>query len=154
MYSCCSMFYPRYSIKNIFGKNGVSLWFLANGIDDRGVENSTEAKSISNEFTFDSDTNDRQKIKKILMYLSEKVSARLREEGFRGKTITLKIRLEGFSTYNRSVSLIKATNFVLTILFFSIRFSSFCCRNINFLDRKALVYSFKNICSSITCKQT
>jgi len=102
------------SIKNIFGKNGMSLWFLANGIDDRGVENSTEVKSISNEFTFDSDTNDRQKIEKILMHLSEKVSARLREEGFRGKTVTLKIRLEGFSTYNRSMSLVKATSFVDT----------------------------------------
>jgi DNA polymerase-4 len=47
--------------------------------------------------------------------LSEKVSKRLRDGGLKGKTITLKIRVESFSTYTRDTTLTSATNFVDTM---------------------------------------
>lgn len=95
----------------IFGKNGTHFWQLAQGIDEREVENESETKSVSNEFTFDEDTSDRKKIESILMLLSEKVSNRLRQDGLKGKTITLKIRLKGFETYTRAVTIDEPTNF-------------------------------------------
>jgi DNA polymerase-4 len=97
---------------SIFGKSGEDFWRLANGIDEREVETEQEAKSVSNEVTFERDTSDREKIVSALMMLCEKVSGRLRHERLRGRTITLKIRLEGFRTYTRAVTLDRATNFV------------------------------------------
>jgi len=99
-------------IKDTFGKNGEYFWYLANGIDEGEVEANEEVKSISNEVTFEQDTSDSDKIKGALVALCEKVSLRLRKEGLKGKTITLKIRLKGFNTYTRSKTLVKATNFV------------------------------------------
>lgn len=102
----------REEITAIFGKNGERFWDLANGIDERKVEAATEAKSISNETTFDRDTSSKTAIESELLGLSEKVTDRLRHEGFRARTITLKIRLEGFKTYTRSSTLNDATNSV------------------------------------------
>lgn len=95
----------------VFGKNGVYYWKLANGIDEREVQISEEVKSISNEITFDKDTSEALKIKGALFALCEKVSDRLRWAGLKGKTVTLKIRLEGFHTYTRAKTIYKATNF-------------------------------------------
>ena len=86
-------------------------WELANGIDPRTVEPAGEALSISNEHTFDEDTLDKTLIMDILMHLSEKVSRRLRREGFKGRTITLKIRSSDFKTYTRAATINPATNF-------------------------------------------
>ena len=97
---------------SLFGKNGEEFWRLANGIDEREIETDIEAKSISNETTFEQDTFDKDLIASELLGLSEEVSDRLRHEGFKARTITLKIRLEGFKTYTRSTTFIEATNFV------------------------------------------
>lgn len=102
-------------VEQILGKNGGYFWALANGIDDRDVETEQEAKSISNEHTFDQDVGDARIIDVALISLCEKVSGRLRREGFKGKTITLKIRLEGFLTFSRAKTLNKPTNFMDTI---------------------------------------
>ncbi len=96
---------------NIFGKNGSHIWKLANGIDPRHVETEGSIKSIGNEHTFDTDTRDKHKIMDTLMFLSEKVSRRLRKDGFKGTTITLRIRLSDFKTYTRSITLNTPTNF-------------------------------------------
>jgi DNA polymerase IV len=94
-----------------FGENGLHSWNLANGIDPREVEPAGEARSISNEHTFDSDTRDKALIMDILMHLSEKVSRRMRREGLKSRTITLKIRSGAFKTYTRAVTIDPATNF-------------------------------------------
>lgn len=96
----------------LFGKNGIYFWQLANGIDDREIETAREAKSISNEFTFEQDTDDQEKIKSALLALCEKVSDRLRSEALKGRTITLKIRLQGFLTYTRAYTMADSTNHV------------------------------------------
>ena len=46
-----------------------------------------------------------------MLRLSEKVSRGLRKEGLRGKTITLKIRLEDFTTFTRAKTIKEPTNF-------------------------------------------
>ncbi len=102
-------------LEEVFGKNGEYFWELANGIDEREVEAEGEVKSISNEVTFDKDIGDRERIEGTLIGLCEKVSGRLRKDRFKGRTITLKIRLQGFHTYTRSKTLTQPTNFVDTI---------------------------------------
>jgi len=96
---------------NMFGKNGIHFWKLANGIDERSIETGVEAKSVSNEITFERDTSDKERIESALMLLCEKVSKRLREEGFKGRTVTLKVRLEGFQTFTRSLTIGEPINF-------------------------------------------
>jgi DNA polymerase-4 len=49
------------------------------------------------------------------MSLCESVSGRLRDDGVKCRTVTLKIRLEGFKTYTRSLTLVQATNFADTL---------------------------------------
>lgn len=100
------------TIIDIFGENGRHWWELARGVDQRQVEANAQIKSISNELTFERDTGNKELIKDTLVELSEKVSQRLRLEGLKAKTITLKIRLEGYKTYTRALTLTSATNFV------------------------------------------
>ena len=99
-------------LENIFGKNGGHAWKLANGIDRRRVETTGVVKSISNEYTFERDTREKEEIMDTLMFLSEKVSRRLRKSGLKGRTITLKIRFSDFKTHTRSVTIKTPTNFV------------------------------------------
>ncbi len=96
--------YSQSKLIKYLGKSGLQFWNLANGIDNRSVTNDTEAKSLSHETTYSEDTNDVQKLKKTLFYLSNEVSRGLRSENLKGKTITLKIRLSDFSTFTRSKS--------------------------------------------------
>jgi DNA polymerase IV len=98
-----------------FGKSGLHLRELANGIDPREVGGEESAKSVSNEHTFAQDSNDRELLEKTLLILSEKTSRHLRQSGLKGKTITLKIRLSGFITYTRARTLPERTNFTETI---------------------------------------
>ncbi|MDP2922175.1 MAG: DNA polymerase IV [Candidatus Omnitrophota bacterium] len=101
----------RKDLASLFGKNGEYFWLLAHGVDEREVQRQDETKSISNEITFDRDTADKSKIEATLLALCEKVSRRLRLGGYKAKTITLKVRLEGFYTYTRAMTLSQASNF-------------------------------------------
>ncbi|HSA30270.1 MAG TPA: DNA polymerase IV [Candidatus Omnitrophota bacterium] len=93
-----------------FGALGEHLYHLSHGIDDRPVEVSDEIKSVSNEETFDEDTQDRQYALDTILRLSEKVSRRLRNHQLKGRTITLKVRLKGFYTHSHALTISERTN--------------------------------------------
>ncbi len=101
---------PVEHIVEVIGSSARTFWDMANGIDDSELEIGREAKSISNEFTFDRDTANEEIVSGAIMELSEKVAGRLRKDGLRAGTITLKIRLSGFKTYTRSVTPAKRSN--------------------------------------------
>ena len=98
-------------LSDFFGENGRHAWRLANGIDPREIETEDVTKSVSNEHTFDRDTEDMHEVKDTLMFLSEKVARRLRKASIKGRTITLKIRFSDFKTYTRAITLSLSTNF-------------------------------------------
>lgn len=93
------------------GSHGAALKALALGEDPREVSEEGETKSVGNEITFEKDTADAREIKESLVALADKVSSRLREAGLKGRTVTLKIRLEGFLTYTRAKTLTLSTNY-------------------------------------------
>jgi len=95
----------------LFGKHGPEFRELALGHDDREVLMEGEAKSVSNEYTFETDTGEEREILEALLALCDKVSSRLRADGLKGRTITLKIRLEGFITFTRASTIPFATNY-------------------------------------------
>ena len=78
---------------------------LARGVDDRDVVPYEPPKSVSHEETFDRDLDDTRELLRELLSLSQRVAARLREDGFRTRRITLKIRLANFTTLTRSRTL-------------------------------------------------
>ena len=96
-------------LQDRFGKFGAHLWRLANGIDDRSVVSDSEAKSISNETTFDSDIRNRDTLRAWLMELTEQVCWRLRQHDLYGRTVQIKLRFADFSTITRSHTLLEAT---------------------------------------------
>jgi DNA polymerase-4 len=87
------------------GKSGAHLWQLAQGIDDRPVSPGEGYKSIGHEITFERDTADFELLHRTLLDLTEKVAQRLRSQGSRARTITIKFREADFSTFTRRVTL-------------------------------------------------
>lgn len=92
-----------------FGKNGYDMRRHARGIDNRPVEPDQEAKSISNEITFSQDVRNRDELRRVLRNLAEKVGRRLRTHQLSGRTISIKLRWEDFTTLSRQTTLQHAT---------------------------------------------
>ncbi|MFQ5604524.1 MAG: DNA polymerase IV [bacterium] len=95
---------PQTELGKRFGKWGSALWRLSNGIDERPVSPWAAQKSISQERTFDTDTGDEEFIERTLFKLADALTRLMRTHHLKGRTITLKIRLEDFSTFTRSQS--------------------------------------------------
>jgi DNA polymerase-4 len=83
---------------------GECLRRRANGLDDRPVVQSREAKSIGREHTYHRDTKDRETLTRDLFGLSDWVATALRAGGLRGRTFTLKLRYQNFETHTFSHS--------------------------------------------------
>ena len=91
------------------GGDGLRLWRLAQGRDDRRVVVEREAKSISSETTFDRDIGDKAELTRILLVHCDRVAARLRKEGLAASGVTLKLRLPDFSLRTRGRGCVKPT---------------------------------------------
>ncbi|MBL7864941.1 MAG: DNA polymerase IV [Cyclobacteriaceae bacterium] len=94
---------PLKFLVSAFGKNGMSLWNKANGVDESPVVPYSEQKSISTESTFDEDTIDVKRLKSILIAMVEKVTFQLREQKKLASCITVKIRYSNFDTETKQV---------------------------------------------------
>jgi DNA polymerase-4 len=88
-----------------FGKNGISLWNKANGIDDSAVVPYVEQKSISTECTFEEDTIDVKRLRSILIAMVEKVAFQLREQQKLASCLTVKIRYSNFDTETKQMQI-------------------------------------------------
>lgn len=89
---------PLHFLTSAFGKNGISLWNKAHGIDESPVVAYSEQKSISTECTFDADTTDIKKIHSILVAMVEKIAFQLRDQHKLTSCVTVKIRYSNFDT--------------------------------------------------------
>jgi len=78
---------------------------LARGEDERPVVPFEPPRSVSHEETFDHDLDDEEAILRELLALSGKVARRLREGGYRARTVVLKVRLANLTTLTRSRTL-------------------------------------------------
>ncbi|HEY0651700.1 MAG TPA: DNA polymerase IV [Chryseosolibacter sp.] len=94
---------PQQFLVSAFGKNGISLWNKAHGIDSSPVVSYSEQKSISTECTFESDTIDVKRLKNILIAMVEKVAFTLREQKKLASCVTVKIRYANFDTETKQI---------------------------------------------------
>ena len=95
---------PQDAVVKKYGKAGLHFWLLANGMDDREVERDHAVKSVSLENTYLEDVADEKTIEETIFSIADNVSRILRQKKLKGKTVTLKIRLEDFSTFTRAQS--------------------------------------------------
>jgi len=94
---------PLKFLVSAFGKNGISLWNKANGVDESPVVPYAEQKSISTESTFDQDTIDVKRLKSILIAMVEKVAFTLRDQKKLTSCVTVKIRYANFDTETKQI---------------------------------------------------
>lgn len=92
---------PMEMMAKVFGKNGLTIWQKANGIDDTPVVQYTERKSISTERTFDKDTTDVKKLESIILAMAENLIYQLRRGNKLTACVTFKIRYSDFQTYTQ-----------------------------------------------------
>ncbi len=93
---------PVTTLTRALGASGGALHELSWGRDPRTVNPHEPEKSVSNENTFAYDIDDPELIRAEITHLADKVAGRLRSAGYRGKTITLKLRFADFTTITRS----------------------------------------------------
>lgn len=101
--------YPHGILEQEFGKWGLHVWQLAQGIDPRKVTPDQQAKQISHETTFAHDVQDPRQLRAVLMELVEQVGRRLRRHDLQARTMQLKLRLSDFQTSTRSATLTEPT---------------------------------------------
>jgi DNA polymerase-4 len=97
-----------------FGKWGLALAGKARGHDaggwfDTAIGESSAAKSVSHDHTYNEDTADLAVLESTLARLSEMVGRRLREYGLHARTLQLKLRYSDFSTITRAHSIERPT---------------------------------------------
>ena len=93
-----------------FGKRGLEMKLHATGFDLLSVKTHRDTKSISSEVTMPIDIDDPSILMTKIDELTATVSTRLKSNGLQGRTISLKVRLDDFTTFTRQVTLPSTTN--------------------------------------------
>jgi DNA polymerase IV len=105
--------FPVSVLSKRFGVIGERLHEMGLGLDDSPVvpfDEEEDAKSISHSVTLEEDTSDPNILRKVLLQLSEKVSKRMRREGFYGRRIAITVRYSDFFTFSKQKTLSKWMN--------------------------------------------
>ncbi|WP_461587430.1 DNA polymerase IV [Winogradskyella sp.] len=92
---------PMELMHKVLGKNGLSIWRKANGIDHSPVIQYHERKSISTERTFGQDTTNMHKLKGLVIAMAENLAYQLRRGNKLTACVTFKIRYSDFQTYTQ-----------------------------------------------------
>ena len=88
-----------------FGRGAAVLHATARGIDRSEVEERTDTGSISREMTFDEDTDDPDLLARTMDILADEVYSGLVGEDLSFRTLTVKVRYQGFITRTRARTL-------------------------------------------------
>ncbi len=84
---------PELLVRVLGESLGAHVAALARGEDARAVEPDREPVSYSEENTFAEDVADRERLAAVLLDHAESVARRLRRDGWRARTIVLKVKL-------------------------------------------------------------
>lgn len=92
---------PEAMLKALFGNQALHYKKLAEGCDDRPVDNEGGERSISQETTFEKDLHQLGEITPILRGLTEDLCRILRKSDLKPHTLVLKLREKDFSRHTR-----------------------------------------------------
>lgn len=97
------------SLENLTDRFGPSfggyLFDASRGRDESPLITHWEPKSTGREITFQHDVSAWQDIAKTLAGLTRRVVTEMKEDGYRGQTVTVKVRFSDFETYTRARTL-------------------------------------------------
>ena len=96
---------PPDIIQRVVGINGVTIWKKANGVDESPVLPYSEQKSISKENTFENDTIDMVRLRRVIAKMVEDLTFELRSEKRLTGCVTLKIRYSNFETFTKQMKI-------------------------------------------------
>jgi DNA polymerase-4 len=92
---------PAQAMEKVLGKNGLTLWTRAQGIDNTPVKQLYERESLSSERTFDRDTIDVKKLETILTAMAIDLAYNLRQGNKLTACLTMKVRYSDMQTYSK-----------------------------------------------------
>ncbi len=101
---------PGKQLTDWFGKGGVWLWGVVQGVEQLVVEPREMPRSLSVERTFRKDVRDYKLIYKVAEELGEELIRRLKLGGLRFRTVGIRIRFRGFETHTREKTLVEYTD--------------------------------------------
>jgi len=100
---------PKPVLTEAFGAEiGEQMWRSARGLD--GGKSRPEAKRVVRETRIEGGSTDRELLGGLLKYLSERISAALRERGDRAGTVGVRVEYASHSSAQQSVRLVCPTN--------------------------------------------
>lgn len=108
----CEDVWP-YNLDQLTARVGsMAAWLYdgSRGLDDRPVQTDWVRKSLGREETFAADIMDVERLASELAGIVANVSADLRDEGLKGRTVTLKVRYGDFKRITRSCTLADVTD--------------------------------------------
>lgn len=150
-------------LKENFGKAGTYYYEIARGIDERPVLSQWERKSWGSETTYEEDLTGMDQIIAEIERLSEKVFKGAEKEGFKARTVTIKVRYGDFTTLTRSLTredavttcedLIKTALFLLrkteagkrSVRLLGVTLSSFCTDEKNRTQEEGIFYGITGL---------
>jgi len=102
---------PLPVLRRVLGEAAArKLHELANGIDPRAVVTQRDDVTIGRETTFEEDVSDRERLRGVLLRLSDDVGSRLRRAGMLARTVSIKVRFGDFRTITRARTLAQPTD--------------------------------------------
>ena len=87
-----------------FGRNGLWMWRVANGLDDEAVQPTEDHVSLSTEHTLDKFTCDKDRILVYLNELVDEIYGRLVRRGYMFRTVGVKLVRADFKIETRETS--------------------------------------------------
>lgn len=106
-------------LKKLLGKNGEMLFDFANGRDYSPVKHKDyiqDVKSVGNSTTTPRDIKNMDDVKTVFRVLAESVATRLREQGLKGKTVTIYVRNTDLVSFARQRKMKSFSNISTEIL--------------------------------------
>lgn len=91
-------------LTSVFGKNGEILHNFSNGLDTSPVRHMGDeraVKSVGNSTTTPRDMVNNSDVKTVFTVLGESVARRMREQGLKGKTVTITLRDKNLYHFTR-----------------------------------------------------
>ncbi len=85
-------------LSSLLGKNGITVWEKANGIDNTPVVQERIRKSLGSEETFEFDTNDIKFMNNLIIKTTEQLCYELRNMGMYTECLTIKLKYANFKT--------------------------------------------------------
>lgn len=97
-------------MRGLDNRYGTYLYEASRGIDESPLITHGEPKSTSREITFQRDIRNWQDTAKTVAELTREVVNDMKQTGYKGKTVTVKVRFGDFETHTRAKTLKNPTN--------------------------------------------